>query len=229
MFGAGLLSSLLLAATASAQANDAEPKLLGQQWTSPVLAGVFEFSPKQMPIDPSKGWNVSTVRQNGVYPFKPPVFDEGSGSQAFTTMAGASMSMQFLGYGAAVRGSVYDNVNTTITLKIETEGGEALVNKTVVRGPKDGILVQVSDQRSDQKPRTLTVTLEEGQVALTNVTINQGLMMFFPDARSAPFVGVNATEFDAKQVNPYYHGTGNWECRSVFEPKRKSQVTVRNI
>lgn len=213
MLGVGGALGLLLAASAIAQEAE-HVNYLNYNFNPSAHSSLFEYTPAAFPVDPSEGWNFSTTVQNGVYPYKPPLFD--SHAMPYTTLAGAKMTARFYGYGASVSGLVLKDVESTISLTLD--GSEHLTSRAVQRGRVEGQLVAVNAKEQENKWRTLTLTLVKGGMQLHTVNFRQLVVMNLTDVRESPWCGVNGTEFDATEISPYYRRTGQWEARKLFEP-----------
>lgn len=206
MFVAGLLGGLLLAV---AKANE-----LPATWTGAAHSGVFEFNPSTMPIDPSEGWNFSRMTEDGVFPYNAskPLHDKRA--RAFTTMVGAQLKAYIFGYNAVVSGWVPDQVETTLEAFFDDD--EAHANKTTVKGLQ-GRLISLDANGTQNKWRTLTLTLREGEVRVDTIAMVHDLQVSYPSTADMPYKTVNATQFGSGVIQSYYKTKGDWKTQNVYE------------
>ena len=210
MFGAGVLASALLASVATAQMNQ-----LRTAWTTNPGSATLDFGPSTFPVDPSQGWNFTTLEQSdGVSLWIPPLFDREP--RAYTTLRGANVTAHFYGHGAAGRGRVFED-NSTISLTLD--GDRRFTNSTVLQGSADyRKLIEIYDDDPVNRWRTLTITLQSGGMQLRNVSFLQTVTMGYQYTQDAPYMGVNATQFDTDEIDKFYTTTGNWKTEKLLEP-----------
>lgn len=200
-FGLGVL----LAAGTGVQARQQE-----NQWDLPPMSAVFVYEPNGGFSASTDGWNFSILEHVPYNSGLPNV----AHAVPKTSQSGSLVTTRFFGYGAAVKGQAADR--TRVTAKFDS--GET--NTTTQDGVGDVTNVtSVFAAQRENKWRTLTVTLDEGELLIQGIIIYFDMDFNYPSVQNVQYRAVNPTTDDYRYMHPHFTVTGGtWETQKLYEP-----------